>query len=148
MKLGQPRPESVRQKPTDDVGDEPVRMIENRRLILSMIAIDNGSRLVAGGDERSVIVWDTETAEQVKTFSGHQSIVMGVWASDSSNLVSIDQKYQIKSWQLGAVVPVGLQNEIPIEEVRAARDITTMGETQKTAREAAQRLRQAENGDA
>ena len=152
VQLGQPKPAAGNQAPKEDPGDEPIRLIENRRLILSMIAIEDGSKLVTGGDERSIVVWNSKTTEQVRTFPGHQAAVLGIWPSDNSQLVSIDQQYEIKNWQLGTVAPVSFQsrqkNQIPLLEIQAARDITAMGEGEEATLEAAQQLRHAKNGDA
>lgn len=68
----------------------------------SLVFTPDGRRLVTGGDDHIIRVWNVDTGQQLFSLSGHASAIKGLAVkSDGSMLVSASDDQTIKLWNLG-----------------------------------------------
>lgn len=61
----------------------------------------DGKRLVAGGDDHRLRVWDAETGEPIRTLEGHADWVRAArFAADADRLVSVAADHTVCLWSL------------------------------------------------
>ncbi len=59
----------------------------------------NGDRIVSGGRDSTVRVWDVESGEELLTLTGHSDSVLGVgFSPDGKRIVSGSRDGSIKIW--------------------------------------------------
>jgi WD40 repeat protein len=76
-------------------------LLGHRDYVVSASWSPDGKRLVSGGGgrDRSVMLWDAESGQQLAVFSGHQSDVEAVaFFAGGSRIVSVGEDKTIKVW--------------------------------------------------
>jgi hypothetical protein len=93
----------------DTATGREVRALTGHLGIVSCVAFDVGGRLISGGYDRTVRVWDPRTGEPVQVFRGHTEPVLSVasrpgtdqLASSSYDLdSSADKRVESKQWDM------------------------------------------------
>ncbi len=70
--------------------------------IKSLTYTPDGQRLITGGDDQTIKIWNALTGERLLTLTGHSSAIRSlVVKSDGSTLVSASDDQTIKLWNLG-----------------------------------------------
>ena len=84
------------------MADESARAVDvagHRGAVLASGFSADGTRLVSGGDDGTVRVWDARTGDPLLTLEGHRG---GVWASgfsaDGTRLVSGGDDGTVRVW--------------------------------------------------
>ena len=82
----------------------PIRTIaEPRGTIKSLVYTPDGQRLITGGDDQTIKVWNSRTGQLLLSLSGHTSSIRSlVVTSDGSTLVSGSDDQTIRLWNLGS----------------------------------------------
>lgn len=81
---------------------EPAETNPLRPPVVTAISLSaDGKRLVAGGDDHRLRVWDAETGEHLKTLEGHTDWVRATrFAKDDNRLVSVAADHTVCLWSL------------------------------------------------
>ena len=78
-------------------------LLGHRDYVVSASWSPDGKRLVSGGGgrDRSVMLWDAESGQQLAVFSGHQSDVEAVaFFAGGARIVSVGEDKTIKVWSV------------------------------------------------
>lgn len=80
----------------------PTAMLNDHRARVRSLAYSHdGTLLVSGAEDRTLIVWDTETNEALQTLSGHRREVSGVaFNSDGTRIVSGGRDEAVIVWDV------------------------------------------------
>ena len=71
-------------------------------------ASKDGTRLVSGGDDQTVRVWDVKTGKLVSTMSGHDDRVLSVcFSPDGKKIASGARDKTVRIWDAATGAPVG-----------------------------------------
>lgn len=59
----------------------------------------DGRRIASVGDNGSVLIWDTESGEQLAELSDHMGLILGVaWAGDGRRIASVGRDGNLRLW--------------------------------------------------
>ena len=59
----------------------------------------DGKRLASASYDKTVIVWDAQTGEEIRSLEGHSSFVLGVsWSPDGKRLASASYDKTVIVW--------------------------------------------------
>ncbi len=79
-----------------------LRTVDANDTVKSLTYSPDGQRLITGGDDRTIKVWNALTGERLLTLTGHTSAIRSlVVKSDGSTLASASDDQTIKLWNLG-----------------------------------------------
>jgi serine/threonine protein kinase len=72
-------------------------------IVRSLTLTPDGQRLITGGDDQTIRVWNVDTGQQLFSLTGHTSTIKSLAVkSDGSTLVSGSDDQTIKLWNLGS----------------------------------------------
>ena len=94
-----------------DIGDlqNPVKRLEIQSRAIVVALSPNGTRMVSGGDDNTVRIWDAETGEPVgEPLQGHEDWVRSVaFSPDGTRIVSGGDDNAVRIWDAETGEPVG-----------------------------------------
>ena len=69
--------------------------------VLSVTWSPDGTKLASSSDDRSIRIWNAETAESIATLQGHTDLVYSVaWSPDGTKLASGSDDESIRIWNV------------------------------------------------
>lgn len=82
-------------------------LVSHDDMVLCVDAIAGGERVVSGGADRRVIVWDVDTLSEVTSYKGHSDVVLSVAGHPSSRdcFISTSQDGSVRLWDLRKPTP-------------------------------------------
>ncbi|HIF33465.1 MAG TPA: hypothetical protein EYQ75_17835 [Planctomycetaceae bacterium] len=82
-------------------GERTFALEGNRRDVHSVSFSPDGKTIASGGKDGSIRIWDTNTGEQLKTWSAGSSVADVVYLTDGKLIASTGDSGSVRLWQIG-----------------------------------------------
>jgi Tol biopolymer transport system component len=99
----QARTKKVLEQVTDEHGGEVRSLAGHKGAVMSVAYGPDGSRILSGGEDGTMKLWETETGRELRTFSGHKAAVTSVaFSPDGSMAVSGSSDGTLRLWDIAS----------------------------------------------